>query len=114
MYDLNPTPAGNCALSLGSTLLRAQAHKHCQSQVNHDKYGLVLSDLRMPGMNGYEFIKKVKEIKPEVKVFFMTAFEIDDIEFRRVLPSVKIDEFIQKPISLERLITLVRNHTTIN
>ena len=44
----------------------------------------------------------------------MTAFEISDIEFRRVLPAVKIDEFIQKPISLERLTTLVRNHTTIN
>ena len=27
-------------------------------QINHDKYGLVISDLRMPGMNGYEFIKK--------------------------------------------------------
>jgi response regulator RpfG family c-di-GMP phosphodiesterase len=55
----------------------------------------------MPQMNGFEFINKVKEIKPEVKVFFMTTFEINDIEFRRVLPSMKIDEFIQKPILLE-------------
>ena len=40
----------------------------------------------------------------------MTAFEINDIEFKRVLPSTKIDEFIQKPVSLERLNALVRNH----
>jgi hypothetical protein len=33
-------------------------------------------------MNGFEFIKKVKEIKPEIKVFLMTTFEINDIEFR--------------------------------
>jgi two-component SAPR family response regulator len=32
----------------------------------------------MPGMNGSEFVSKVKEIKPEIKVFLMTAFEIND------------------------------------
>jgi len=78
--------------------------------LNAANYGLVISDIRMPQMNGFEFIKKVKEIKLDVKVFFMTAFEINDIEFRRVLPSTRIDEFIQKPLSLERLNTLVRNH----
>src|SRR5215831_7224316 len=35
-------------------------------QKNSDRYGLVISDLRMPVMNGYQFIKKVKEIKPQV------------------------------------------------
>ena len=59
---------------------------------------MVISDLRMLGMNGFEFIKKIREIKPEVKIFFMTAFEINDVEFRRVLPSTRIDEFIQKPV----------------
>jgi DNA-binding NtrC family response regulator len=78
--------------------------------MNAKSYDLVISDIRMPQMNGFEFIKKVKEIKPEIKVFLMTAFEINDIEFRRVLPSTRIDEFIQKPISIERLNTLVRTH----
>jgi YesN/AraC family two-component response regulator len=71
---------------------------------------LVISDLMMPEMNGYQFIKKVKEIKPQVKVFFISAFEIDDIEFKRELPFVKVDEFIQKPISLEDLISTVNKH----
>jgi DNA-binding NtrC family response regulator len=78
--------------------------------MNAKRYDLVISDIRMPQMNGFEFIKKVKEIKPEIKVFLMTAFEINDIEFRRVLPSTRIDEFIQKPISIERLNTLVLTH----
>jgi DNA-binding NtrC family response regulator len=81
-------------------------------QKNATIYYLIISDIRMPQMNGFEFIKKVKEIKPKVKVFFMTAFEINDIEFRRVLPSTRIDEFIQKPILLERLNALVQNHTS--
>jgi DNA-binding NtrC family response regulator len=76
-------------------------------QINSDQYGLVISDLRMPAMNGYEFIKNVKKSKPEVQVFLMTAFEIDDKEFRRLLQSVKIDEFIQKPIAIRNLVELV-------
>ncbi|MFZ0515355.1 MAG: response regulator [Candidatus Nitrosopolaris sp.] len=79
--------------------------------INTASYHLVISDMRMPQMNGFEFIKKVKKVKPQIKVFLMTAFEINDVEFRRVLPSTKIDEFIQKPVSLKKLNTLVMNHT---
>ena len=78
--------------------------------INSERYGLVISDLRMPVMNGYQFIKKVKEIKPRVKIFFISAFEIDDIEFRRELPFVKVDEFIKKPILLEDFISTVSKH----
>jgi hypothetical protein len=38
----------------------------------------------MQSMDRYQFVKKVKEIKPDVKVFFM-SFLIDDIQFRRIL-----------------------------
>jgi two-component SAPR family response regulator len=79
-------------------------------KANARDYFLVISDLRMPGMNGFEFIKKVREIKPEVKIFFMTAFEINDLEFRRILPSTRIDEFIQKPIILKKLNIIIQNH----
>ncbi|HXP53290.1 MAG TPA: response regulator [Bacteroidia bacterium] len=83
-------------------------------RINSEQYGLVISDLRMPNMNGYEFIKKVKEMKPQIKVLFMTAFEIDDIEFRRLLPSVKMDGFIQKPISLKDLTSAISKHIKVN
>jgi len=79
-------------------------------QKNSDRYGLVISDLRMPVMNGYQFVKKVKEIKPQVKVFFISAFEINEIEFRTELPFVKVDEFIKKPILLEDFISTVSKH----
>ena len=69
-------------------------------KLNQEKYGLVISDLRMPGMNGFEFVKRVKEIRPGIMVFLMTAFEINDAEFRNVLPNVEIEGFMQKPISL--------------
>jgi DNA-binding NtrC family response regulator len=79
-------------------------------QVNSNEYGLVVSDLRMPRMNGYEFVKRVKEIKPEIKVFLMTAFEINDAEFERLLPKINIEGIMQKPISLADLTSTVSKY----
>ena len=61
-------------------------------------------------MNGYEFVKKIKEIRPEIKVFLMTAFEINDAEFRKVLLNVKIEGLIQKPISLDNITSTVSKY----
>ena len=77
-------------------------------KINSRKYGIVISDCRMPGISGYELIKRVKEIKSEV--FLMTAFEINDAEFRAVLPDVMIDGFIQKPISVKDLVNMITEH----
>ena len=52
-------------------------------QKNSDRYWLIVSDIRMPVIDGYQFIKRVKEVKPDVKVFFMSAFLTDDIQYRR-------------------------------
>jgi DNA-binding NtrC family response regulator len=79
-------------------------------KANVEQYSLVISDIRMPKMNGYEFIKEVKKIKPNIKVFFMTAFEINEQEFSRILPDMKINEFIQKPVSIESLVESVQSH----
>jgi YesN/AraC family two-component response regulator len=57
----------------------------------------------MPGMNGYEFIRKVKESNPEVKIMLMSAFEINDIEFHNILPDIKVESFLQKPFSIGQL-----------
>jgi DNA-binding NtrC family response regulator len=70
---------------------------------NHNNCSLILSDIRMPGMNGYEFVKKVKKINSKVKVILMTAFEINDKEFHNLLPDVKVDGFLQKPFSIQQL-----------
>ncbi|MFL6360671.1 MAG: response regulator [Nitrososphaeraceae archaeon] len=72
--------------------------------ISHSKdYDIVISDVRMPGMNGYEFIRNVKESNPKVKVILMTAFEIDDKEFHNVLSDIKLDAFLQKPFHIQQL-----------
>jgi YesN/AraC family two-component response regulator len=61
----------------------------------------------MPSMNGYEFIRKIKAIHPTIKTILISAFEINKNEFSKVMPSVKIDGFIAKPISLKELVNIV-------
>ena len=79
-------------------------------ELNSKSYGLVLSDVRMPGMPEFEFIRKVKQIQPHVKVLLMSAFEISDMEFSKPLPTnIKIDGFIQKPISNQQLVKTVKD-----
>ncbi|MDQ3839782.1 MAG: response regulator [Thermoproteota archaeon] len=70
---------------------------------NTGKVDMVLSDIRMPQMNGYELVKRIKNLQGGVRVILMSAFEINLKEMARVLPDVKIDSLISKPISLRDL-----------
>jgi response regulator RpfG family c-di-GMP phosphodiesterase len=72
-----------------------------------DCCSIVISDIRMPGMNGYEFIKKVKRIKPDCRTILMSAFDINNVEFPKVLPGISIDTFLQKPFSIRKLKDLI-------
>ena len=78
-----------------------------QFQNNSKSFAMVISDIRMPSMNGYELIRKIKAIHPTIKTILISAFEIIKNEFSKVMPSVKIDGFISKPISLKELVSIV-------
>jgi CheY-like chemotaxis protein len=80
-------------------------------KINANDYGLVISDVRMPGMNGFEFVSRVKELRPDIKAILMTAFEINDIKNSKLLPAgIRIDAYIQKPISIQALTSLTEKH----
>ena len=80
-------------------------------QLNSEDYTIVLSDIRMPGMNGFEFVQKIREVKPKIKVLLMTAFDINTTVFSEELLATKVNGFIQKPISLKILNSEIKKHT---
>jgi two-component system response regulator ChvI len=73
---------------------------------NPDSYDLVISDIRMPGKNGFEVARAIKAINPDVKVALMTAFEMHKDEVEKVLPSLNV-ELITKPVKPEAFVRLV-------
>jgi len=58
-------------------------------------YVLVISDFKIPGLNGMVFLKKIKELNRFVRTILMTAFQIDDV-FREYNKKKIINTFLQK------------------
>ena len=76
-------------------------------KTNWDRYGLVISDIRMPEMTGYDLLKNIKKIDATISFFLMSAYDI--IEFSE-LEGIKIDGFIQKPIRIKELLSTIEKH----
>ena len=76
-------------------------------RINHKDYSLIISDIRMPVINGFQFVSEARKINSKVKILLMTAFEINDKEFARVLPKPKIDGLIRKPASSKEILNIV-------
>jgi CheY-like chemotaxis protein len=76
-------------------------------------YALVISDVRMPGMNGFELARKVKEARPDIPLVLMTAFEINKQEFVKIFPSTFVSDLVKKPFSGVQLLALVRKYVGV-
>ena len=77
-------------------------------KTNKDFYALVISDLRMPVINGIQLLKTVKDLNPEVRTVLITAFEVEHKLFQEYTEKEIIDGFAQKPINRDNLLQEVR------
>ena len=75
-----------------------------------DYYNLVLTDIRMPKMNGFALYLYLKEKNPSIKILFMTAFEIQFEEFKDIVPEAEFDDIIKKPFNVDDLIMQVKHN----
>jgi CheY-like chemotaxis protein len=67
------------------------------SNYKADTYDLLLLDIRMPHMNGFELYQKIKDMDSKVKVCFITAYEESLNEFKTLFPTLEeVDCFIRK------------------
>jgi CheY-like chemotaxis protein len=75
---------------------------------DHKKYDLLILDIKMPGMNGFELYEEIRKIDNKVKTCFLTAFgEGYTEEFgRRFSSSINVS-FIRKPIRVDDLVKKV-------
>jgi DNA-binding NtrC family response regulator len=80
---------------------------------NSRAYALVISDIRMPGMNGFDLARNVRGINPGLPLVFMTAFEIHKSEFSSLFPSTSVAELVTKPFTNAQLIGIVRKYAGI-
>lgn len=69
-----------------------------------DWYGLLLLDIRMPKINGFELSKKLIDKDKNVKVCFITAYELYYDSLKKDYPTLDVGCFIQKPTAIDELV----------
>jgi len=72
-------------------------------------YDLVITDIRMTQLNGFELYQQLKTLDPNVRIIFVTALDIAQ-EITTLLPEVKLNQFLIKPVNPNVLINSVRQH----
>ena len=69
-------------------------------RMNKNEYVLVISDLRMPNLDGLELVKVIKDLNPLVRTILMTAFATKDDLFQDYARQEIINNFLLKPVLL--------------
>lgn len=74
-------------------------------RMDEGHFDMIISDIMMPGMDGFEFAKTVRAADKQIPILFMTARE--DIESKQRGYDIGIDEYIVKPFDLDELVMRV-------
>ena len=73
-----------------------------------EKFSVVVSDVRMPGISDIELIAHIKKLKPKVNAMLMTAFDMDYIKPDLEKYDYEIVEIFQKPLSIKKLCEIIK------
>ena len=72
-------------------------------------YDLMIIDIRMPKINGFEFYREIKRKDDKIKACFLTAFEVYHEEFKKIFPNMDVQCFIRKPITINELVAHINS-----
>ena len=77
---------------------------------NRENYALVISDLRMPNLNGLELLKKVRRLNDKIRTMLISECEIEtDVIFQHYIQLGIINSYIAKPVTINQLCQKVRD-----
>jgi DNA-binding response OmpR family regulator len=74
------------------------------SEFKPNFYDLLLTDINMPGINGFELCQKILELDVNVRICFISSAEINIKALKEVYPTLSLGCFIKKPVTIEYLV----------
>jgi two-component system, cell cycle response regulator len=74
--------------------------------INGTSFDLMITDIVLPGMDGFELTERSKKLRPDMPVIIMTGFT-EDFSYERAI-EVGASDFIKKPFALHELIMRIR------
>jgi DNA-binding response OmpR family regulator len=111
LVDDEPDVATTYKMGLERDGFTVDAFTDPQAALDHFKqyyYAMLITDIRMPDMNGFELYREIRKKDEKIKVAFMTAFEIYESEFSKVFKNTEVKLFFKKPVSLSELVSRVK------
>ena len=78
------------------------------SQFKPSFYDLLLVDINMPNMNGFELCTEILKVDVNVKICFITAGEVNHEAVRELYPTISIGCFIKKPVAVDYLVKRIK------
>jgi response regulator RpfG family c-di-GMP phosphodiesterase len=79
-------------------------------EANHDEITVVISDMRMPKMNGIEFIRKAREKFSNICYFILTGYDYDD-EIDKAIKSKMVLKYFTKPFEMNEIESAIKEAT---
>ncbi len=91
----------------GNQVDSAETGEKCLSKLEKHHYNLIILDVRLPGMNGLEVFKKIKEKDIDTDVVMISGNS--DIETAVTAVQMGAYNFLEKPLSMAKILTTIRN-----
>jgi len=79
------------------------------SNFKPDYYDLILLDVNMPKMNGFELYQEIKKKDKNVKACFVSAYEVYYESLKKEFPKLNAGCFISKPVDMNDLVNRIMN-----
>jgi DNA-binding response OmpR family regulator len=92
--------------TLGTEIDTAANGQEAFTKLNEKEFGLILLDIRMPGMDGMEVLHRIREIRPDIRVIMITAY--GTVESAVEAMKLGAVDFLQKPFDPEEIRELVQ------
>lgn len=82
---------------------------------NHENFEIIITDIKMPGLNGVELLSRLKQINKNIIIILMTAYsnaDLTDVELSKEILANDVYAFLRKPIDIKYLINLLKELET--
>jgi CheY-like chemotaxis protein len=114
IVDDEPDIAYTLKLALENNDQRYKVHTYNNpitllAEFKPNYYDLLLIDINMPFMNGFELCKKILELDLNVRICFMSTGEVNLYALRDVYPKISMGCFVKKPVKVKNLIKMVES-----
>ena len=87
----------------GYEVIPAYSGEECLKKIENENVDLILLDIMMPGMSGWDVFNRINKKLPEIKIAFMSVLEISD-KRKQVLLDEGLADYIMKPFDKDTLL----------